>query len=179
MKSWPGTTLALIITLAWACVATQEASLTQDQLMSLLGDDASPPLSEEDGLTILGTGAVDPATTLSCHRRLYSYKVTKTDSSGKKCWDHVNVMSCWGRCDSNEIPDFRFPFKKSHHPVCMYGSRKPNFAVLKNCDAGAEPGTERYDYEEAETCHCSVCRSSVASCEGLRYRGVRSGFGGI
>jgi len=31
--------------------------------------------------------------------------VTKTDSAGRKCWDLVNVMSCWGRCDSNEVRD--------------------------------------------------------------------------
>jgi len=151
--------------------------LSQDEIISsLLGDDDSPPLSAEGGVTILGTGAVDPATTLDCHRRLYSYRVTKTDSTGKKCWDHVNVMSCWGRCDSNEIPDWRFPYKRSHHPVCLYGTRKANFAILTNCDADVELGTERYDYQEAETCVCTVCKSSEASCEGLRYRGIRSGF---
>lgn len=53
-------------------VRAQE-SLSQDDI---LGADASPPLSEEDGLTILGTGAVDVASTLSCHRRLYSYRVS-------------------------------------------------------------------------------------------------------
>ncbi|ODN03328.1 Glycoprotein hormone beta-5 [Orchesella cincta] len=146
---------------------------SQDEI---LGEELSPPLSEEDGLTILGTGPLDIATTLNCHRRLYSYRVTKTDSAGKKCWGQVNVMSCWGRCDSNEIPDFRFPYKKSHHPVCIFGSRKPNVATLDNCDPDVEPGTNRYEYQEAESCHCSVCKSSEASCEGMRYRGVRSGY---
>lgn len=43
------------------------------------------------------------ASTLECHRRMYAYKVTKTDSTGRICWDVINVMSCWGRCDSNEV----------------------------------------------------------------------------
>lgn len=43
------------------------------------------------------------ASTLECHRRVYAYKVTKTDSAGRICWDVINVMSCWGRCDSNEV----------------------------------------------------------------------------
>jgi hypothetical protein len=46
---------------------------------------------------------VDMANTLGCHRRLYRYKVTQSDSAGRSCWDNVNVMSCWGRCDSNEV----------------------------------------------------------------------------
>lgn len=73
---WPGVTSLLIISLIWELQATAD----QDDLLASLslgslGDDMSPPLSEEDGLTILGTGSVDPATTLNCHRRLYSYKV--------------------------------------------------------------------------------------------------------
>ncbi|KAJ4449366.1 hypothetical protein ANN_00764 [Periplaneta americana] len=43
------------------------------------------------------------ASTLECHRRVYAQKVTKTDSAGRECWDVVKVMSCWGRCDSNEL----------------------------------------------------------------------------
>lgn len=54
-------------------VGAQEPLLQDD----ILEPDVSPPLSAEDGLTILGTGAVDVASTLSCHRRLYSYRVRK------------------------------------------------------------------------------------------------------
>lgn len=54
-------------------VGAQEPLLQDD----MLEPDVSPPLSAEDGLTILGTGAVDVASTLSCHRRLYSYRVRK------------------------------------------------------------------------------------------------------
>lgn len=66
---------ALILTFAYSFgeVGAQEPVSQED----ILGADMSPPLSEEDGLTILGTGAVDVASTLSCHRRLYSYRVSK------------------------------------------------------------------------------------------------------
>lgn len=45
----------------------------------------------------------DAAVTLKCHRRLYTYRVTKTDENGKQCWDTISVNACWGRCDSNEV----------------------------------------------------------------------------
>ncbi|XP_065331831.1 thyrostimulin beta-5 subunit [Cloeon dipterum] len=118
---------------------------------------------------------IDMSNTLGCHRRLYSYKVIQSDPAGRSCWDVVNVMSCWGRCDSNEISDWRFPYKRSFHPVCMHDDRRPMSVELKNCDADTLPGTERYVYYEAVSCRCSVCKSSEASCEGLRYRGQRSG----
>ena len=70
-------TASTLCLLAAPCLATQgQDPLTDDELLStLLGEDDSPPLSQENGVTILGTGAVDPATTLDCHRRLYSYRV--------------------------------------------------------------------------------------------------------
>lgn len=46
---------------------------------------------------------LDAAVTLKCHRRLYTYRVTKTDENGKQCWDTISVNACWGRCDSNEV----------------------------------------------------------------------------
>lgn len=49
---------------------------------------------------------MDPQVTLDCHRRAYSHKVSQTDSEGRMCWDTVTVMSCWGRCDSNEVTSF-------------------------------------------------------------------------
>lgn len=46
---------------------------------------------------------VEAAVTLECHRRLYTYRVTKTDENGKQCWDTLTVNACWGRCDSYEV----------------------------------------------------------------------------
>uniref|UniRef100_A0A8D8YYU7 Glycoprotein hormone subunit beta domain-containing protein n=1 Tax=Cacopsylla melanoneura TaxID=428564 RepID=A0A8D8YYU7_9HEMI len=106
---------------------------------------------------------------LDCHRRLDKYRVSQVDSLGRKCWDDIEVQSCAGRCDSNETSDWRFPYKRSHHPVCQHGARTPKTAILNNCEEGVMPGTEIYRYLEALSCKCSVCKSSEASCEGLRY----------
>ncbi|XP_042226490.1 thyrostimulin beta-5 subunit-like [Homarus americanus] len=117
--------------------------------------------------------AINPQSTLECHRRQYTYKVHKTDDEGRICWDFINVMSCWGRCDSNEIADWKFPYKRSHHPVCMHEETQLTVVTLGNCEDNAAPGTETYSYHEATRCACSVCKTSEASCEGLRYRGAR------
>ncbi|XP_015608408.1 thyrostimulin beta-5 subunit [Cephus cinctus] len=116
----------------------------------------------------------DLSNTLECHRRLYNYRVSQPDEQGRECWDFLSVWSCWGRCDSNEISDWRFPYKRSHHPVCIHDGRQRSVTVLRNCEEGVMPGTERYEYLEAESCKCAVCKSSETSCEGLRYRGQRS-----
>ncbi|XP_044733529.1 thyrostimulin beta-5 subunit [Chrysoperla carnea] len=127
-------------------------------------------------MTLVGwhATAIDSASTLECHRRLYTYRAMQTDSRGLSCWDSLSVMSCWGRCDSNEISDWRFPYKRSYHPVCMHASRTPKTVILRHCDYGVESGTNRYEYLEATSCKCQACSSSDTSCEGLRYRGERS-----
>lgn len=72
-----------------------------------------------------------------------------------------------------QIADWKFPYKRSHHPVCLHESTKESTAILKNCDPDVSPGTEIHVYTEAAVCACSLCKSSEASCEGLRYRGAR------
>ncbi|KAK9737826.1 hypothetical protein QE152_g10395 [Popillia japonica] len=49
------------------------------------------------------------SSTLECHRRIYTYQVSQSDANGRQCWDTLSVWACWGRCDSNEIADWRFP----------------------------------------------------------------------
>lgn len=58
---------------------------------------------EAEGPTFL-----DSSNTLQCHTRQYTFRVTQIDENGKKCWDTLSVMACWGRCDSNEV-SFFFP----------------------------------------------------------------------
>ena len=50
-----------------------------------------------------GLEPLDVSATIECHRRMYTFRVTQTDESGKQCWDTLSVMACWGRCDSNEV----------------------------------------------------------------------------
>ncbi|XP_031630340.1 thyrostimulin beta-5 subunit [Contarinia nasturtii] len=127
---------------------------------------------------ILGFGEADISTavqgamvqsasppTLGCHRRLYTYRITQADKNGRKCWDDVSVWSCWGRCDSREISDWKFPYKKSYHPVCVHAGRSKAVATLRHCDFGAHPETTRYEYLEANGCNCQTCSTSDTSCE--------------
>lgn len=78
------------------------------------------------------------------------------NSAGHECWDHVSVWSCWGRCDSREISDWKFPYKKSYHPVCVHAGRSKAVAMLRFCHPLADPETRRYEYLEANSCHCQV-----------------------
>ncbi|XP_052864450.1 thyrostimulin beta-5 subunit [Anopheles cruzii] len=103
---------------------------------------------------------------LGCHKRLFTYRVSQTDSKGRECWDHVSVLSCWGRCDSNEISDWRFPYKRSHHPVCVHGGRTKAVAMLRHCHPDADPEARQYEYMEPKSCNCQTCSSTDTSCEG-------------
>ena len=51
----------------------------------------------------LSSTLIDPRFTLECHRREYTFKAVRYDDVGRKCWQFVTVMSCWGRCDSGEV----------------------------------------------------------------------------
>lgn len=115
---------------------------------------------------------VNTQTTLECHRREYTFKATRSDSKGNVCWDDITAMSCWGRCDSGEIADWRFPFKKSFHPVCTYDSRRLVKTQLRHCqpkDLSEEDELRVYEYLEALSCSCQVCDSTWTSCEGFRH----------
>ncbi|XP_050505057.1 thyrostimulin beta-5 subunit-like [Diabrotica virgifera virgifera] len=117
--------------------------------------------------------AEDPYT-LKCHKKQYTYMVTQSDENGKQCWDKISVTACWGRCDSNEISDWRFPFKKSNHPVCVHFGRTKMFVTLRYCEDGVREGTDYYEYLDATECKCQMCTSNDTSCEGLSYRPQRS-----
>ncbi|KAG1652390.1 Thyrostimulin beta-5 subunit [Nymphon striatum] len=116
---------------------------------------------------------IDPKGTLKCHRREFTYKVLRKDRLGRKCTDYITAMSCWGRCDSNEIADWRFPFKKSYHPVCIHDKMRLRRVRLRKCEEGAEKEARLYEFVEAVTCSCQVCKSSGASCQGMHYRQAR------
>ncbi|XP_015033960.2 thyrostimulin beta-5 subunit [Drosophila willistoni] len=109
---------------------------------------------------------------LGCHRRVYTYKVTQTDLEGRVCWDFVSVWSCWGRCDSSEISDWKFPYKRSFHPVCVHDKRQPAVAILKNCHPDADESISQYKYMEAVNCHCHTCSTQDTSCEAPANNGL-------
>lgn len=75
------------------------------------------------------------------------------------------VNACWGRCDSKEISDWKFPYKKSHHPVCVHSGRTKSSVMLRNCDPDASLEARKYEYMEATGCSCQICSSIDTSCE--------------
>ncbi|XP_050674064.1 glycoprotein hormone beta-5 [Leptidea sinapis] len=102
-----------------------------------------------------------------CKLKRYAHKAVQTDFNGLRCWDDVKIMSCWGYCLSYEISHWQFPYKESHHPICVHGERKHASVILRHCDPGVEDGTEVYHYVEAASCKCQVCSSEDTSCEWL------------
>ncbi|KAK2169615.1 hypothetical protein LSH36_8g02017 [Paralvinella palmiformis] len=114
--------------------------------------------------------AINEATTLECHVREYKYTVTKEtilkpDGRILECSGQVVVDSCWGRCDSSEIPDFKVPYKLSDHPVCTYGEISRRIVNLDNC----HPDYPHPEHEviDAVWCSCSVCTGNDTSCQTL------------
>lgn len=59
---------------------------------------------------------------LGCNMQQHKHKVKQTDSRGRICSGEVNVLICKGRCDSKEISDWKFPYKRAFHPVCLHVS---------------------------------------------------------
>ncbi|XP_059046591.1 thyrostimulin beta-5 subunit-like isoform X1 [Achroia grisella] len=102
-----------------------------------------------------------------CKLRKYTHEAIQTDLNGRRCWDDVKIMGCWGYCLSHEISDWQFPYKESFHPVCVHSERKHASAKLRHCDPGVVSGTEIYHYVEASSCKCQVCSSEDTSCEWL------------
>lgn len=121
---------------------------------------------------------------IGCHKRLYTYRVTReilsfnqqfsrcnifssteSDAKGNSCYDTISITACWGRCDSKEASDWKFPFKKSHHPVCMHSGRVRTSVMLRNCDPDAGLEARKYDYMEPVGCSCQTCSSADTWCE--------------
>ncbi|KAK6182397.1 hypothetical protein SNE40_010100 [Patella caerulea] len=111
---------------------------------------------------------IDPSTTLGCHIRHYTQEIIKPwfdeDGNLHPCVGFFQVDSCWGRCDSNEIGDFKMPFKISNHPVCTYAGRTRRIVTLDHCIGHPEPEVELFD---ASRCECRRCNSEFESCENL------------
>lgn len=82
-----------------------------------------------------------------------------------ECSGFVKVNSCWGRCDSSEIADYKIPFKISNHPVCTYSRVQKRRVRLPNCHP--EHPDPYYVVYDALACSCRYCNSKYTSCETL------------
>ncbi|KAJ2949996.1 hypothetical protein O0L34_g11328 [Tuta absoluta] len=102
-----------------------------------------------------------------CKLMIHVHRAEQKDLKGNVCWDNVKIRSCRGYCLTYETPHWQFPYKESHHVVCVHDGRKHKFVQLRNCDPGVEPNTEDYHYVEAASCKCKICSSDDTSCEWL------------
>ncbi|KAK7103950.1 thyrostimulin beta-5 subunit-like [Littorina saxatilis] len=122
------------------------------------------------GLSPASASLINPRTTLQCHVRSYSFRATKPPIVNENgdlvtCEGEVHVNSCWGRCDSSEIGDFKMPFKVSRHPVCTYTGRVVRTVTLSECQG--YPGDPTIEVFDAAGCACRLCDSDFTSCENL------------
>ncbi|KPM03655.1 hypothetical protein QR98_0020890 [Sarcoptes scabiei] len=104
--------------------------------------------------------------TLDCHERSFTFKAIQTDpKTGLQCRDYIKLLSCWGRCNSGEISDYRFPYKRSFHYVCIHNFIERKAFKLTDCDPGAPEHLQWYRTVVAKSCVCRQCESSMANCE--------------
>lgn len=75
-----------------------------------------------------------------------------------KCRDKVQVPICWGRCDTWDIPDYRWS-----HTVCAVGRKTLKRVKLSECDP-THPDPYMYFFI-AESCVCKPCEEE--SCKYL------------
>lgn len=66
-----------------------------------------------------------------------------------------------------QFADWRFPYKRSVHSVCVHGARELVKTQLRFCDAGADDELREYEYFNALSCSCQICDSTDTSCEGF------------
>nr|XP_046917196.1 thyrostimulin beta-5 subunit-like [Dermatophagoides farinae] len=104
--------------------------------------------------------------TLDCHERSFTFKAVQTDPvTGLQCRDYIRLLSCWGRCNSGEISDYRFPYKRSFHNVCIHDVVEKRLFELTDCDAGAPEYLRSYETVVAKSCVCRRCETSMVNCE--------------
>lgn len=115
---------------------------------------------------------------MSCNMRRFIYRATKTSRSGSQCTGLVMATICYGGCDTGEIADWVFPYKKSIHKVCQHGGRQRRRIRLSHCrtSSGEVPSPEElqdlaiYRYVDATSCVCKKCASADTACLGTMSR---------
>lgn len=159
-------------------IRLHRSDLSKPQVSGLDGEEQNKTLADMSlkiGQRPVVGGAVDadgqtlPAdeTPLECKMRRYSFKASKTDENGNKCFGQVEASICYGGCDSGEIADWIFPHKKSVHKVCTHGRRVRRRVVLNECSSElVEPSTREYYFADAINCVCKKCTSLDTTCLG-------------
>lgn len=113
----------------------------------------------------------------ACEKRVYEFNVEQIDEKGFRCQGNIKVNACYGRCQSKEIADWKFPYKRAHHPVCMTSTGVAKVVtMLTNCDPEASMEARRYEYSEPLDCQCKMCTSINTSCESPHQLHNRASF---
>lgn len=112
---------------------------------------------------------------MECKLKRYKFTASKVDQFGNKCSGEVVATICYGGCDTGEIADWLFPYKKSIHKVCRHGQRVRRRKLLTDCEwAGSEapvdPQLREYHYVDAASCVCKKCTSIDTTCLGTMSR---------
>lgn len=108
--------------------------------------------------------------TFECNKRQYTFKAVKRDDLGNKCSGIIKATICYGSCDTGEIADWIFPFKKSIHKVCSHGQRVRRRVILPECTSNLDPSLREYHYVDARTCVCRKCDPAETTCLGSLTR---------
>ena len=116
-----------------------------------------------------GSSATSPL--LECAMRQFTFRALKSDETGNKCWGHVTANICLGGCDTGEIADWLFPYKKSIHKVCRHGRRLRRRVQLESCSSEQVADSLRdYYFVDAIDCVCKKCTSADTTCLGSMSR---------
>lgn len=125
------------------------------------------------------SGMVSSDSPLDCNMRRFTYRASKSDSQGNRCFGLVTATICYGGCDTGEYADWVFPYKKSIHRVCTHGGRARRHALLTDCQSSsgeplvadlADMNLRRYTYVDATHCVCERCKSADTTCVGSLTR---------
>lgn len=106
---------------------------------------------------------------MQCNMRVFTYRATKRDELGNECTGMVKAAICYGGCDTGEIADWLFPYKKSIHKVCQHGRRIKRRVLLDECNSDSielMADLRQYYYVDALDCVCKKCTSVDTTCLG-------------
>lgn len=54
-----------------------------------------------------------------CKLRRYTHNAVQIDFNGLRCWDEVEIMSCWGYCLSHEVRLFSTLASNNWTSICI------------------------------------------------------------
>ncbi|KAL5273104.1 gpb5 family protein [Megaselia abdita] len=99
-----------------------------------------------------------PFQSQECQKGMSLLRITKSDNRGRECCDYGNETSCISRCDSINISDYKYIYKKSLQKICEDIALQTAVAFLRNCHRDAGEEAKRYEY--SEPVECQSCNSS-------------------